>query len=52
MEETGGEPDVIGYDEATGEYIWADCSPESPTGRRSLCYDDTALNARKANKPK
>jgi hypothetical protein len=52
MEETGGEPDVIGYDEAMGEYIWVDCSPESPSGRRSLCYDDTALNARKENKPK
>jgi hypothetical protein len=51
MEATGGEPDVIGCDETTGEYIFCDCSPESPKGRRSLCYDAEALEARKANKP-
>lgn len=51
MERTGGEPDVVGYDEATGEYIFCDCSPQSPAGRRSLCYDDEALESRKANKP-
>lgn len=51
MEETGGEPDVIGFDKKTGEYIFYDCSPESPKGRRSLCYDDEALEARKENKP-
>ncbi|RAU91858.1 DUF4256 domain-containing protein [Paenibacillus sp. YN15] len=51
MERTGGEPDVVGYDEAAGEYIFYDCSAESPSGRRSLCYDDEALNARKQNKP-
>ncbi|HRE47918.1 MAG TPA: DUF4256 domain-containing protein [Aggregatilineales bacterium] len=51
MERTGGEPDVVGYDAATGEYLIYDCSPESPQGRRSLCYDDDALEARKANKP-
>src|SRR5690554_3004989 len=43
MERTGGEPDVVGYDEKTGEYIFYDCSPESPKGRRSLCYDREAL---------
>lgn len=51
MENTGGEPDVIGYDEATGEYTFCDCSPESPAGRRSLCFDEPALQARKENKP-
>lgn len=51
MERTGGEPDVVAYDEETGEYIFYDCSTESPAGRRSLCYDNEALEARKANKP-
>jgi hypothetical protein len=51
MERTGGEPDVIGHDEKTGEFIFCDCSPESPAGRRSLCYDRKALDARKENKP-
>jgi hypothetical protein len=51
MERTGGEPDVIGHDEKTGEYIFYDCSAESPTGRRNVCYDREALEARKANKP-
>ena len=51
MERTGGEPDVIGLDNSTGEYIFYDCSPESPAGRRSLCYDREALEARKENKP-
>lgn len=51
MEETGGEPDVVGYDKSTGEFIFYDCSPESPKGRRSYCYDRKALDARKANKP-
>lgn len=51
MEATGGEPDVVGYDAATGEYIFFDCAAESPAGRRSLCYDRAALDARKANKP-
>ena len=52
MEKTGGEPDVIGVDQKTGEYIFCDCSTESPAGRRSLCYDRGALEARKENKPK
>lgn len=52
MEETGGEPDVVGFDKKTGEYIFYDCSAESPAGRRSLCYDREALNARKEHKPK
>lgn len=52
MERTGGEPDVVGRDSKTGEYVFQDCSPESPTGRRSACYDREALDARKANKPK
>lgn len=52
MESTGGEPDVIGLDKKTKEVIFCDCSPESPTGRRSLCYDKAALDARKENKPK
>ena len=51
MERTGGEPDVVGQDETTGEYIFYDCSPESPKGRRSICYDREALESRKANKP-
>lgn len=51
MEKTGGEPDVIGKDEKTGRYIFYDCSPESPKGRRSLCYDREALDSRKENKP-
>lgn len=51
MERTGGEPDVIGYDKTSGEYIFYDCSPESPKGRRSLCYDREALESRKENKP-
>ncbi|MGV3696945.1 DUF4256 domain-containing protein [Flavobacterium sp.] len=52
MEETGGEPDVVGYDKNTDEYIFYDCSPESPAGRRSLCYDHEALEKRKEHKPK
>jgi len=52
MERTGGEPDVVGHDKKTGEYIFNDCSPESPKGRRSLCYDREALDSRKENKPK
>ena len=52
MEKTGGEPDVVGHDKKTGEYIFCDCSAESPNGRRSLCYDREALEARKENKPK
>lgn len=52
MEITGGEPDVIGFDKKTGEYIFYDCSAESPNGRRSFCYDDEALEARKEHKPK
>jgi hypothetical protein len=51
MERTGGEPDVVGYDETTGEFIFCDCSPESPAGRRSICYDREALDSRKENKP-
>src|SRR3954470_18865641 len=51
MERTGGEPDVVGHDEKTGEYIFYDCSPESPKGRRSVCYDREALDARKEHKP-
>lgn len=51
MEETGGEPDVIGLDAATGQVIFCDCAPESPAGRRSLCFDRAALDARKENKP-
>jgi Protein of unknown function (DUF4256) len=51
MERTGGEPDVIGFDEQTKAFIFCDCSPESPSGRRSLCYDRDALEARKENKP-
>jgi len=52
MEKTGGEPDVVGLDKQTGEYIFYDCSAESPKGRRSLCYDREALDSRKENKPK
>ena len=52
MERTGGEPDVVGYDKKTGEYIFNDCSAESPQGRRSLCYDREALESRKEFKPK
>ena len=52
MEGTGGEPDVVGYDKKTDEFIFFDCSEESPKGRRSLCYDHEALNARKEYKPK
>ena len=51
MERTGGEPDVIAYDEETGEFVFCDCSPESPLGRRSICYDRAALDSRKKNKP-
>jgi len=51
MELTGGEPDVVGYDNKTDEYIFFDCSPESPKGRRSLCYDNEALESRKEYKP-
>lgn len=51
MEKTEGEPDVIGFDEKTGEYLFCDCSKESPKGRRSLCYDREALEARKKHKP-
>jgi uncharacterized protein DUF4256 len=52
MERTGGEPDVVGHDKTTGEYIFYDCSAESPKGRRSLCYDRAALESRKEDKPK
>jgi hypothetical protein len=51
MEETGGEPDVVGHDKKTGEFIFFDCADESPKGRRSLCYDRQALNSRKEHKP-
>jgi hypothetical protein len=51
MERTGGEPDVVGHDKKTGEYIFYDCSTESPKGRRSLCYDREALDSRKEHKP-
>ncbi|MDF2588678.1 MAG: hypothetical protein K0S41_2519 [Anaerocolumna sp.] len=51
MERTGGEPDVVGFDETTGEYIFIDCSAESPKGRRSFCYDRKALDSRKEHKP-
>ncbi|MFD2681826.1 DUF4256 domain-containing protein [Bacillus seohaeanensis] len=51
MEITGGEPDVIGYDKSEDEYIFCDCSPESPKGRRSVCYDREALESRKKHKP-
>ncbi len=52
MERTGGEPDVVGHDKTTGEYIFYDCSAESPKGRRSVCYDREALESRKEHKPK
>jgi len=52
MEKTGGEPDVVGQDKDTGEYVFFDCSPESPKDRRSLCYDREALDSRKKDKPK
>jgi hypothetical protein len=51
MEASGGEPDVIGQDQLTGEYLFCDCAAESPSGRRSLCYDREALDSRKENKP-
>ncbi len=51
MEQTGGEPDVVGFDKKSGEYIFYDCSAESPKGRRSLCYDHEALEERKEHKP-
>src|SRR5687768_1912323 len=51
MERTGGEPDVVGHDRTTGEYVFNDCSAESPKGRRSVCYDREALEARKEHKP-
>jgi hypothetical protein len=51
MERTGGEPDVVGHDKKTGEYIFYDCSAESPKGRRSVCYDREALESRKQHKP-
>lgn len=51
MERTGGEPDVVGFDKATVEFIFYDCSPESPKGRRSLCYDRAAWESRKEHKP-
>src|SRR3989339_1804066 len=51
MERTGGEPDVVGHDKKTGEYIFYDCSAESPNGRRSVCYDGEALKSRKEHKP-
>ena len=52
MENTGGEPDVVGFDKKSGEYVFNDCSAESPKGRRSVCYDREALNSRKEHKPK
>ena len=52
MERTGGEPDVVGHDKKTGEYIFFDCSPESPKGRTSICYDREGLDSRKEHKPK
>src|SRR3977135_1825354 len=51
MERTGGEPDVVGFDKKTGDYLFYDCSAESPKGRRSFCYDHDALNSRKEYKP-
>lgn len=51
MEETGGEPDVVGQDETTGEYLFYDCSAESPAGRRSFCYDREGLESRKEHRP-
>lgn len=52
LEQSGGEPDVVGFDKATGEFIFMDCSAQSPKGRRSVCYDREALDARKEHKPK
>jgi hypothetical protein len=52
MERTGGEPDIVGFDKKTGEYVFIDCSAESPVGRRNVCYDRAALEARKTAKPK
>jgi hypothetical protein len=52
MEKTGGEPDVVGYDKKTGEYVFYDCCAQTPTGRRSLCYDGEARESRKEHKPK
>jgi hypothetical protein len=52
MEKTGGEPDVVGHDKKTGEYLFFDCSPESPIGRTSVCYDREALDSRKEHKPR
>lgn len=52
MEETGGEPDVVGIDKETGEILFMDCAPQSPEGRRSLCFDEEAVNKRKENKPR
>jgi hypothetical protein len=52
MEKTGGEPDVVGHDKKTGEYLFFDCSPESPKGRVAVCYDREALDSRKEHKPK
>jgi hypothetical protein len=52
MEQSGGEPDVVGVDTGTGEFVFVDCSAQSPTGRRSVCYDREALEARKEHKPK
>ncbi|MBI2869767.1 MAG: DUF4256 domain-containing protein [Chloroflexi bacterium] len=51
MERTGGEPDVVGYDDKSGEYVFYDCSAESPKGRRNVCYDREALESRKEHKP-
>ena len=52
MEKSGGEPDVVGFDKKSGAYVFFDCSPESPNGRRSVCYDRKALDSRKEHKPK
>src|ERR1700753_3437701 len=52
MEQSGGEPDVVGFDTSSGRYIFVDCSAQSPKGRRSVCYDRQALDSRKENKPK
>lgn len=52
MEKTGGEPDVVGHDKKTGEYLFFDCSPESPKGRAAVCYDRAGLDSRKEHKPK
>lgn len=52
MEQTGGEPDVVGHDKKTGEYLFFDCSPETPKGRTSLCYDRAGLESRKEHRPK